>query len=246
MHTEYHKWFSERLQCDMELKVYGHYGKPVLIFPTQGGRYHESEDYGIIGVLEPFINGGKIKVVAPDSIDYEAWAHPSADVNHRAYWASQYEGYITHEVVPFISVNCNNNDIRIVATGFSMGAYHAANFFFKHPYVFDKVIAISGMYDLKPLLGEFNDDAIYYNSPLFYLRNLEDHHVLEQLRQNQIIIATGQGLWEEDAIADTHEIKSVLEQKSIPAQIDFWGHDVDHDWVWWRKMLPHYIGIIGV
>ncbi len=241
MHTEYHKWYSERLERDMELKVYGHYGKPLLIIPTQGGRYHESEDYGIIGVLEPYINGGKIKVIAPGSIDYDAWAHPSADVNHRAYWGSQYEGYITSEVVPFIRNNCNNQDIRIAITGFSMGAFHAANFFFKHPFVYDTLIAISGMYDLKPLLGEFSDDAIYFNSPLFYLRNLEDHTILEQLRQNRIIIATGQGRWEEDAIADTHEMKAVLEQKSIPAWIDFWGHDVDHDWIWWRKMLPHYI-----
>ncbi len=241
MHTEHHKWHSERLSRDMELVVYGHYGKPIIIFPTQGGRYHESEDYGIIGVLAPFINDGKIKIIAPDSIDYEAWAHPSADVNHRSYWGSQYEGYITHEVVPFIHTNCNNNNICIATTGFSMGAYHAANFFFKHPFVFDTVVAISGMYDLKPLIGNFQDDAIYFNSPLFYLRNLEDPTVLNQLRKNQIIIATGQGKWEEEAVADTHEMKRILEHKAIPARIDFWGHDVDHDWIWWRKMIPYYI-----
>ncbi len=246
MHTEYHKWFSERLQRDMELKVYGHHGKPVLIFPTQGGRFHESEDYGITGVLEPFINDGKIKLFAPDSIDYDAWAHPSADVNHRAYWGSMYEGYITHELLPFIRNHCNSNEMTIAVTGFSMGAYHAANFFFKHPFVFDKLIAISGMYDLKPLLGEYSDDAVYFNSPLFYLRNLSDHNTLEKLRQNHIIIATGQGKWEEDAVADTHEMKAVLEQKSIPARIDFWGYEVDHDWIWWRKMLPYYVGELGL
>jgi len=30
-----------------------------------------------------------------------------------------------------------------------------------------------------------------------------------------------------------------LEMKNIPAWIDIWGQDVNHDWPWWRKMLPY-------
>ena len=33
MHTEYHKEYSRHLGRDMEFKVYGHSGKPVLVFP---------------------------------------------------------------------------------------------------------------------------------------------------------------------------------------------------------------------
>ncbi|MDV7395478.1 alpha/beta hydrolase-fold protein, partial [Arthrospira platensis SPKY1] len=110
----------------------------------------------------------------------------------------QYNGYIMHEVVPFIRNHCNNSDIRIAVTGCSMGAYHAANFFFRHPFVFDTTIAISGIYDLKLFIGEWTDDVVYYNSPLMYLRNLSDHHILDQLRKNTIVIAVGQGAWEEE------------------------------------------------
>ncbi len=30
-------------------------------------------------------------------------------------------------------------------------------------------------------------------------------------------------------------MESLLRAKNIPAWIDFWGHDVNHDWPWWHK-----------
>jgi esterase/lipase superfamily enzyme len=38
----------------------------------------------------------------------------------------------------------------------------------------------------------------------------------------------------------------VLESKGVPAWVDLWGHDVAHDWPWWRRQLPYYLGHIGV
>ena len=31
----------------------------------------------------------------------------------------------------------------------------------------------------------------------------------------------------------------VLWQKGIGHNLDLWGADVNHDWPWWRKMLPY-------
>jgi esterase/lipase superfamily enzyme len=42
-------------------------------------------------------------------------------------------------------------------------------------------------------------------------------------------------------VLDTRAMQSILERKGIPARVEFWGHDVDHDWVWWRKQLPHFL-----
>ncbi len=58
MHIEYHKWFSPILGHDMEMKVYGYFGKPVLVFPAQAGSFHEFEDFGMIDKLSPFIEFG--------------------------------------------------------------------------------------------------------------------------------------------------------------------------------------------
>ncbi|HQQ12750.1 MAG TPA: alpha/beta hydrolase-fold protein, partial [Bacteroidales bacterium] len=146
-----------------------------------------------------------------------------------------------NEVVPFIKNHCNSPEIQIALTGCSMGAYHAANFFFRHPFVFDTVVAISGIYDLRLFIGDYVDDYVYYNSPLRFLRELSDEPTLQKLRSNKIVIAVGQGAWEEEMIADTEEMRHLLESKNIPAWIDVWGNDVDHDWTWWRVMLPYFV-----
>ena len=122
-----------------------------------------------------------------------------------------------------------------------MGAYHAANFFFRHPDIFDVTIALSGVYRLKMFIGDYMDENVYFNSPIDFLSDLDDPWYLEQYRQSNIIICCGQGAWEDEMIADSHAIKNILEAKDIPHWVDFWGYDVNHDWPWWRKMLPYFL-----
>ena len=83
------------------------------------------------------------------------------------------------------------------------------------------------------------DETVYFNTPLAFLANLNDPWYLKQYRQSQIIVFSGQGAWEMDMLNDTMELKHILEMKNIPAWIDIWGQDVNHDWPWWRKMLPY-------
>ncbi len=101
------------------------------------------------------------------------------------------------------------------------GAYHAANLFFKHPDEFDSVVAISGMFDLQRLVGNYMDDTVYFNSPLHFLQNLEDDKLLQQIRAGKIIIAVGQGAWEEEMVDDTKKLQQLLDDKDIPAGLIF-------------------------
>ena len=122
-----------------------------------------------------------------------------------------------------------------------MGAYHAANFFFRHPDVFDTTIALSGVYSLNMFIGDYMDENVYFNSPINYLPDLDDPYLLDQYRQSNIIICCGQGAWEDEMVADSHTLKQILDAKKIPNWVDFWGYDVNHDWPWWRKMLPYFL-----
>jgi esterase/lipase superfamily enzyme len=123
-----------------------------------------------------------------------------------------------------------------------MGGYHSANFFFRHPDIFDVVISLSGIFRLNMFIGEYMDETVYLNSPLAYLPNLEDAWYLDQYRQSRIIICAGQGAWEDAMLEDTLALKRILEEKNIPAWVDIWGYDVNHDWPWWRKMMPYFLG----
>lgn len=125
-----------------------------------------------------------------------------------------------------------------------MGAYHAGNFFFKFPHIFDGLIALSGVFDLKMFVGDYYDDFVYFNSPLHFLPNLNDENILNLYRQSKIVVCCGQGAWEDKMLESTYALKKILESKNIPAWIDIWGYDVNHDWPWWHKQLPYFLGKI--
>ena len=46
----------------MGLVVYGHWGPPLLVFPTSGGDEWEMERQGMIAALADFIDGGRVKI----------------------------------------------------------------------------------------------------------------------------------------------------------------------------------------
>lgn len=241
MQIEYHKWFSPILNQDMELKVYGYYGKPVLVFPSQQGHFYDFENWGMTNTLSGFIETGQIKLFTVDSIDGQSWANWSAHPADRAWRHQDYDRYIVEEVVHFIRDHCGGTRQKFMTTGVSMGAYHATNFFFRHPDIFDTVIALSGLYQLSMFIGSYTDDNVYFNTPLAYLPNLEDPWYLDQYRESHIIVAVGQGAWEDEMLVDTIALRHILVQKNIPHWVDIWGHDVNHDWPWWHKMLPYFL-----
>ena len=69
MHTEYHKEYSRHLGRDMEFKVYGHDGKPVLVFPCQNGRFFDWEGFGMLDTLQDYLDAGRIQLFTADTID---------------------------------------------------------------------------------------------------------------------------------------------------------------------------------
>ena len=145
--------------------------------------------------------------------------------------------YIRH-----LSGERNGYDQPIMTFGCSMGAMHAANLFFRRPDLFDKVFAISGLYDSKDSFGDYMDDLVYTNSLVNYLADIpQDHYYIDMYNHRQIQIVVGQGAWEDVLLESTRWLDSVLRSKGIHAKVDYWGHDVNHDWYWWYKMVAHYV-----
>ena len=130
-----------------------------------------------------------------------------------------------------------------MCSGVSMGAAHSVLFFLRHPELFRGTIALSGIYNFRYFLNDYQGDSldVYYNSPLDFLPNLNDPACLDRYRMSDIIICVGQGAWEEPMMADTTRIRDLFASKDIPCLIDFWGHDVNHDWPWWRLQLPYFL-----
>jgi esterase/lipase superfamily enzyme len=249
MHTEYHKWWSPHLRQEMELKIYGRADglnrRPLLVFPAQGGRFYEYEDFGMIAAIAGSIEAGRVQVFTVDSVDLQSWANFSAAPADRARRHEEYDRYIIQEVMPLIR-SYGYAGGKALTTGVSMGAYHAGNFFFRHPDCFSGCIALSGLFRLNHFIGDYMDDNVYFNTPLVYLRDLNDPAYLDLYRQSQIVVCVGQGAWEDEMRVDAAELRRVLEGKGVSAWIDFWGHDVNHDWPWWRVQMPYFLSKLGL
>ncbi len=232
-------WYSERLQQQMRVVRWGHYGTPVLLFPTAGGDAEECERFEMIEALEPLITEGKIKVYSVDSIAGAAWVSDHHGPLHCAWLQNQFDAAIYHEVVPSIRMDCQDPRIEIVAAGASVGAFNSVASVCRHPDVFSGAIAMSGTYDLTEWLhGEWSDD-FYYSSPIHYLPGLEEGEQLHRLRQRFIFLPTGEGRWEDPQ--QSWRMAEVLGSKGIPNRVESWGPEWDHDWPTWRVMLPKYL-----
>lgn len=244
MNIEYHKHYSSYLMRDMEFKVYGHAGKPVIFIPCQGGRFFDFENFGMIDYWAKWIDEGRVTVYSVDVVDNETYA-ADGDPRGRIEWHEHWYNYMIEELVPtvrYLSGLKNGYDQPIMTFGCSMGAMHAANLFFRRPDIFDTVFAISGLYDSKLFFGDYMDDILYRNSPVNYLSDMpSDHPYIKMYNERKILIVVGQEAWEGPLLDSTRWLDDVMRRKGINGRVEYWGYDVAHDWCWWYKMVETYL-----
>lgn len=242
MHRDYRKWFSPNLNRDMELLVYGDRGARVLVFPTRAGRFFDYENFGQVRALSQTIEQGNLQLFCLDSIDSESlycdWCRPE----DRMVRHEQYEQYVLREALPFTA--CVNPNPYLISHGCSLGAYHAVNIAFRHPYLFHKVVAFSGRYDLTMSTGSFRglldgyyDERVYFNNPSHYMAGMHDYRSLMQFRGMEIVMTIG----EEDAFLNNNlEFSEILGSKGIAHSLHIWDGEA-HRPRYWRKMAPLYL-----
>jgi esterase/lipase superfamily enzyme len=239
MRKGHHRWHSPRLGIELGVVVYGHWGPPLVGFPTSAEDEWELENQGMVGALAEFIDAGRIKLYAVNSVNGLSFYNKGAHPFHRSYVQAMFDAYLLEEVVPFIWNDCQTQGIGIATMGASFGAYHAANTLFKHPDVIKKCFAMSGVYDLKRFMDGMYDDNFYFNNPVDYLTNLNDAALLGQLATCDIHIATGTGPWEDSG--PSYQLSEVLSRKGIRHHLDNWGPQGGHDWPYWKHQMREYV-----
>lgn len=244
MEIRYEHHYSSHLGREMEFKIYGHRGKPVIFFPCQGGRFYDFENFHMLDHWANWIEEGRCTVYSVDGIDNETYAAFGAPCRQRTEQHERWYRYIVDEFVPTVrhlSGLRNGFDWKILTFGCSLGAMHAANVFFRRPDLFDSVFAISGVYDSAYFFADYMDDLLYQNTPVTYLANMPfDHPYISMYNQSKMLFAVGQGAWEGPLKESTARLDTVLKQKGIHAQFEYWGYDVSHDWYWWFRMVEQY------
>jgi esterase/lipase superfamily enzyme len=222
--------------------AYGHWGRPVLAFPSEQGPCWQYEERGMVDAVGGLLEAGRMKLYCVDSYDGSSWHDGSIPLEERARRHGTYERWILDDVVPFISSDSGGGD-EIVVTGPSFGAYHAANFALKHAHVFPLAICQSGVYDVSVVGWGDRGDAVYFNNPADYVSHLHGGH-LDWLRgQVNLVLLVGRGQWEDTtgALDSTQRFAGQLAEKGIRHELDVWGHEWPHDWPSWRAQLAHHL-----
>ena len=222
--------------------VYGHWGRPLVVFPTEGGTAWEFADNGMVAAVQHLIDAGRVKIYCVDSFDAATWSAAHLPLEERARRHAGYESWILDAVLPHIRADTGDADIATV--GCSMGAFHALNFAFKRADIFPLALCLSGNYDPASWRGwGERGEAVYFNNPVDYLAHLHGDH-LEWLRSRlSVLLVCGQGRWEDTtgSLASTRRMAQLLAAKGIRHDLDLWGFDIAHDWPSWRAQLAKHL-----
>ena len=231
------QWHSERTQRPMTLVRWGHYGVPVLLFPTAGGDAEEAERHHLVAKLGPLVEAGRVKVYACDSTAGRAMAVHEGSTQHRMWLFNAYQQAIAEEVVPAIHADSAGPQPVVVA-GASIGAFNALAVLCRWPHLFSAAVCMSGTYAVDKFIGGPVTDDWYFSSPLHFLPGLEGP-ALDALRRRFVVLASGSGKWED--VGEAWSVAQVLGQKGVPNRVDDWGPGYDHEWPTWWEMLPLYL-----
>jgi esterase/lipase superfamily enzyme len=232
------RWFSDRVQQEITVVRWGLVGRPVLIFPSAGGDAEEIERNGLVNACGPLLAEGRIKIYSVDSVAGKAMISKTSSVDHRMWLLNQFHECVRWEVVPAIHSDLGGHAMDVIAGGASIGAFNAVAVLCRYPDVFSAAVGMSGSYRIERFYDEAWSQDLYFAAPLQFLPGL-DGAQLERLRQRRVVLASGEGDWED--IGSSWRMADALGAKGIPNRVDNWGPQWEHDWPTWRRMLPQYL-----
>ncbi len=231
MQEEHIKWFSPVLGQETDMLVFGTGGKPIIIFPTSMGTYHQNKDFHLIDSVAWFVNNGLVKIYCPDSVDehsfYQEMIHPGERIRRH----TVYDKFILEEVVSRACHETGHSQVSVA--GCSFGGYQAINFAFRHPQIVSNVYSMGGAFDITIHMDGYYDENVYYHNPVDFLGGLNDEHLWKM----GIVIGVGE---EDFCLPQNKRLAEIMSDKGMPYWLDI-RPGMPHDWPAWREMLPTYL-----
>lgn len=239
MKQHYERIPSPQLGRDVHIWQFGHAGLPILAFPTAGGMAHEWQAHGMVASLSDLLDAGVVRLYCPETNVSEAWTDDEMNPVWRMERHQAYEAWVLEQLLP--RIGADTGGAPVTAAGCSLGGFYAANFALKHPWAFKRALCMSGRYRMTTFTAGLDDLSVYYNNPIAYAPNLCGAPLEAVQRQTKLVLVCGQGRFEGRCVDETRELAAICAAKGIPIEQDLWGHDVSHEWTWWRRQLRFHV-----
>jgi esterase/lipase superfamily enzyme len=234
---EVRSWWSARVGREMGVARYGHFGRPVVFFPTGGGDFLDCERFQMVRALTPLLEAGRIKLYAVDSVCRQSWTNADVPPPEKSRMQARYDTWLVEELTPLIRADCGGTDQGFVACGASIGAYNALNATCKHPEIFDRMVGMSGTYVMDRRMNGYWDEDYYFNTPVQFVPNLHGPE-LAALQRTRVVLGLGQ---DHENPTYTWRVADVLASAGVWNRVEVWGPGSGHDWPTWRTMLPLFL-----
>jgi len=239
MDKKIYKIKSKALGNPMEIISYGHYGSSLLLFPSITDSPYENETEGLIDALTDFLEKGKLRIFSVGAVNFDSWLNETIPYEKRSEIHRKYNKFIQDEVVPLI-FSLTDGPSPIITTGAAIGAFHAANSYFRRPDLFYGTIAMSGTFNIEHYSKGYFDSNCYFNSPIHYLSNLEHPYWLSSLQsKHHVYILTGSG--KDEYPHNSIHLSEILNSKGIRHHLDIWNQGYHHCFNTWKMMLRHLL-----
>jgi esterase/lipase superfamily enzyme len=236
MIENYHKWYSQYINKEFEMLVFGSEGIPVIFFPPAGERYFTAKDKSLLDSLEHLLESGKIKLYTPDGYDNESWYNFSLEPYERVNNYKNFEQLIIHDLIGFTHFETDHNKVILAGTG--SGGYHALNFGLKHPDLISGIISIGGLFNIKQFIHGFYNDDCYFNNPSDYLPGLTDEWYLENIKKMHIYLVSEEG---SPYLPENQYISSLLTSKGLNHRLIV--EKPDDLWEITKNHLPFFLNL---
>ncbi|MGB5667942.1 MAG: alpha/beta hydrolase-fold protein [Maribacter sp.] len=225
------QYYSNILNRNISLEITGHWGHPILMFPSSGGQYTQNTDFGLNGSVMQFVEEGKIKLYNVETIDMLSFYNDNMNSETKIHNYELYMQFLKDEMIPYIQGECNTH--RIGVAGVSFGGYHAANTAFRFPDLVSHLFSMSGVFNIRNMTPLSEDMRIYFNCPDEFMQNEESW----KYQHMNIVLSTSD--WDSCKPKNQH-MAGILDAKGI----SYWYDErkwIEHDWPLWKMVFPEYI-----
>lgn len=230
--VEHTTFYSHILNHNLKVEVTGHFGDPIIMFPTSQGQYTQNHDFKLNDSISKFVDAGIVKLYNVETIDkysfYDDNLHPAERIRNY----EKYMQFLSREFVPYIQQL--HKVSRVAVAGASFGGYHASNFAFRFPDVVSHLFCLSGAFSIRNFMDGYSDELVYFNCPREFVANDEAW----KYKHMHIVLSTS----DQDICLDkTREMSVILGSKGI----NHWYDEqkwINHDWPLWRMVFPMFVG----
>lgn len=227
-HTDF---YSHILGMSIKIEVTGHFGYPIIMFPTSQGSYTQNADFHLNGSISKYTDGGVLKLYNLQTIDKQSFYADNLPPNERIYNYELYVQFLVREFIPYIQKVHQTH--RVATAGASFGGYHAANLAFRFPDLISHLFCLSGAFSIRNFMKGYDGDLVYFNCPEEFVKN----DAAWKYKHMNIVLSTSD---EDICLEQTRRMSGILTSKGI----DNWYDEakwISHDWPLWRMVFPRFI-----